>query len=779
MDSFNVEHLRRNKETFVAAKESILSEWVDFTSVKEIFKKHSINQVHFLERFATGVFDYFMRVISGEVKLGECPVMEQFLLYLKDVEISSQELFEICTHFKRAMIDFSYDAGINSKEMFDEITFVFDRNFSSILKYYSDTIYAKEQEIIKNMELLSEYKKAIDESSLVYKVDSNGKIVYVNDKLLELSGYEIDDIIGANYNFLRYDENEKQQCEEIWRDIEKSGIYRGIVKNRKKDGSYFYLNVTMLKLYNPHDNAEEYMVIAYDVTTLIDARIEAIKASEAKEYFLSNMSHEIRTPLNAILGFVSLLLDEEKDIVHKKYLEIIAKSGENLLSIINDILDFSKIRSGEFVIEPKEFLVYEELTSVLELFSASALSKNIEIVPQIQPSMPSVMYADILRIKQIVSNFLSNAIKFTKNGGRIIMDAHFEDGKLEISVIDNGIGIKKEDLENIFQAFAQVNENSALYGGTGLGLSISYQLAKHMGGEIYVESIYGLGSKFTLEVPVEIVHTPTQLDNPLLGRGHVGMEHFSGKVLVADDNEANQALIKVLLGKLGLEYDIASDGVEAVELFEKNRYDLILMDEQMPNMNGIEAVERIRRIEQERKLPRTPISAITANVIKGAREYDLDKGFDEFLGKPIDLDEFKTVLAKYLPLRSRKESPVAESESEHLQQSASLQLRGIDKEKLLKELALEEDELKMLLELFLSKMKKIVPKLQEAVAKREYSLIAKYAHNIKGSSGNFRLEEVQKYASEMEKMAKNGIEDFDYTGHFEFIQRMLGAIELL
>ena len=777
-DRYYIEKLHPYRTVFQDAKQNILEEWTSFEPVEEIFLKHGIDKRHFLEKFASGVFDYFMSVIAEEVIIGQCPVMEQFLLFLKDVDISSQELFEICTHFKRAMIDFTYIEQINSQDIFNAITHIFDQNFSAILKFYSDTIYAKEQEILKNMELLGEYKKAIDESSLVYKVGADKRINYVNEKLLELSGYEIDEIIGAPYDFLRFDEPEREQCVKIWEDIEQKGIYRGIVKNRKKDGSYFYLQVTMLKLYNPYEEEAEYMVIAYDVTTLIDARIEATKASEAKEYFLSNMSHEIRTPLNAILGFVSLLLDEEKDGVHKKYLQIIAKSGENLLGIINDILDFSKIRSGEFVIEKREFLLYEEMQSVLDLFRASALSKNIEIVANFQQGMPALLFGDILRIKQIISNFMSNAIKFTDNGGRIVFDVSFDEGVLEVSVTDNGIGIKKENLQNIFHAFTQVEHNATLYGGTGLGLSISYQLAKQMGGSVHVESIYGLGSKFSVEIPVEVVdedasHLQQQREN----RNTFEEIEFSGRVLIADDNEANRELVKVFLSKFGVEYDTAADGLEALQLFSRNRYDLIFMDEQMPNMDGREAVEKIREYEKLHNLRRTPVSAITANVIKGAKEYTLEHGFDDFLGKPIELSEFQRVLKRYLKPSTRKRK--SQKNLREVVDASGLRVKGIDKETLLKELALSEEELRMLLALFLKKRDTLLPQLQSAVAAREMPRIAKLAHNIKGSSGNFRLEEIQKAASEMEQMAKEAREDFDYDAAFDFLSKKLQVIEIL
>ncbi len=776
MEQQKIEYLPSYLEFFKASKEKILFSWISFETVRTIFDRHGINTLTFLERFATGVFDYFMNVITGHVKIGECPVMEQFLLFLKDVEISSQELFEICTHFKRSMIDFTYEEGINSKAIFDEISYIFDSNFSAILKFYSDTIYAKEQEIIKNMELLAEYKKAIDESSLVYKVSEERKIIYVNDKLLSLSGYEIDEIIGKPYNYLRYDDAQKEQCETIWQELEKKGLYRGIVQNRKKSGESFYLSVTMLRLFNPHEQANEYIVIAYDVTTLIQARIEAIEASEAKEYFLSNMSHEIRTPLNAILGFVALLLDEEKDATHKKYLEIIAKSGENLLNIINDILDFSKIRSGEFSIEPKEFLLYEEMMSVVELFEAAAKSKAITIQKEISSNMPELLYGDIVRIKQIFSNLLANAIKFTPQMGRIVVEIDFSNEQLSFSVSDNGVGIKKEHLAKIFDAFSQVKESGYSHGGTGLGLSISYQLAKHMDGNIEVESIYGIGSKFSVTIPLKVIKsTLAHEDKKHYLPKFTQMEHdtFCGTALIADDNEANCELMAVMLKKFGLSFDIVHDGLQAVKQFKTKEYDLIFMDEQMPNMDGLEAVAKIRSLEKKEGTRRTPICAVTANVIKGAREYDLKSGFDDFLGKPIDIGELRRVLKRFLKQECSK--PILQISKS----KSTFQIKGANKELLLEQLELEEAELKMLLELYLKKMNSLLPKLYEAIEKKEYQNIAKLAHNIKGSSANFRFEKIQELSFLMEQAAKSNKKDFAYASIFDTISNAIRAIEII
>lgn len=853
--------LKENIDIFIDNKDIILDKWFSYDSLRNILDLHDINKSDFKIRYASGMFDYFMGVMAKVIEVGDCPVMQNLLLYLKDKDIKADELFEICSNFRRSIMDFTYAVGLSTKEILEELSYMFDKNFQGVLRFYSDSIYQKEQEINRHIKLLEEYQKAIDESAIVSKADADCNITYVNDKFIRLSGYTQDELLGNKYSIFKDSDISEEFIQKIRHELDKKGIFRGTLKNLKKNKEHYYIDTTIVKIVDPYDNRVEFMSIATDVTTLIDARLEAIRASQAKEYFLSNMSHEIRTPLNAILGFVNLLIEQNLTKQQRKYLEIILSSGENLLSIINDILDFSKLRSGEFMIEPKTFSIHEEIAHTLELFVASANSKKITITSFIDPNIPRELYADILRIKQIVSNFLSNAIKFTKNGGFIGVEVYYRDKKLIISVSDNGIGIPKEDLGNIFNAFTQAHhcgmENIQ---GSGLGLSICHKLATLMGGTIEVDSALGVGSTFKVMLPVEVISYECQTFNGLddlrrldivfyakaldqRGKSllryakafHIDSKMvddfddkfdmmvlfeedidekldryirfsnklffvlsssvsdryescinivvvsfplyclklknalsellypklqndikntvsdplYGGHVLVAEDNEANQELIKILLTKYGLTYDLAQNGLEAVELFKQNSYNLILMDEQMPIMDGNEAIKQILSYEKALKLKHTPVSALTANVIKGSKERGLKSGFDAFLGKPIVAKELERVFTKYL------KSPKLESKLEF----------NVTKEELQEQLKLSEDEVAMLLGLFLKKMKTLLPELKEAINAKDYKKISNLAHNIKGSSANFRFEKLVEISSLIEKSAKLQNRDFNYEAY--------------
>ncbi|MFT7005407.1 MAG: CheY-like chemotaxis protein, partial [Sulfurimonas sp.] len=511
-------------------------------------------------------------------------------------------------------------------------------------------------------------------------------------------------------------------------------------------------------------------------------------------------------------------------------------------------------------------------------------AKNITITSFIDPHIPSELYADALRIKQVVSNFLSNAIKFTPLNGHITVEAFCTNSILKVSVRDTGIGIVRQDIENIFTAFtqAQFSEQENV-GGTGLGLSICHQLAQLMKGSVNVESTFGKGSTFWIELPVEtrsttcpiyddvddfkslkivvysknikdiykeesfmryanvfkmnaqivdnidgdfdvalfveddvdktFISKAINLDKKFIAIGskendeydkynniasisfplycskirntfnelfnpdsysphkHEVKTFYIGHVLVAEDNEANQELIKILLKKYGLTFDLAHNGQEAVKLYKLYNYDLILMDEQMPVMDGNEAVKKILNYELKRGLRHTPISALTANVIKGAKERGLLSGFDSFLGKPIVLKDLERVFTKYLKIKSIPEFIENNIDSDN-------SIVGVDAKKLKEELILSEDELIMLLNLFIKKMITQIPILSDAIDKKDYQKIALNAHSIKGSSGNFRIDSIEHNASEMEVMAKSENSTYNYRESFEKIKRRVEEIRI-
>jgi len=367
-------------------------------------------------------------------------------------------------------------------------------------------------------------------------------------------------------------------------------------------------------------------------------------ANESKSLFLANMSHEIRTPMNAILGFIKLLKDRSNDEKSTQYLEIIDTSSKSLLNIIEDILDFSKIDSGKLKIDKIDFDAPLELSTIVHLFDAKCNQEQISLVLKLSQDLPQYLNTDPYRLKQVLSNLLSNAVKFTKPHKKITVWIYYKNKALHVHVKDEGKGIAKEKQKEIFKAFGQEdNSTTRKYGGTGLGLSISAQLIQLLGGELKLKSELGKGSEFYFSIPVEIA-SKVQNNNPKT----TDNTPLKGHILLVEDNKTNQLFMTILLKNLNLTFDIANDGLEAVEMFKHHNYDAILMDENMPNMSGIEATKIILNEEMQRSLTHTPIIALTANAIEGERDKFIGAGMDEYLTKPIDENKLTSVLKSFI-----------------------------------------------------------------------------------------------------------------------------------
>ena len=369
-------------------------------------------------------------------------------------------------------------------------------------------------------------------------------------------------------------------------------------------------------------------------------------ANKKKSEFLANMSHEIRTPLNAILGFLDILHRIENDEKKLKYLDIMKRSSHTLLTVINDILDFSKIQSGKLAFEDVAFETQKEFESLTSMFSTSVKEKKIHFKYALDPSVPKVMCCDVTRLKQVIINLISNAIKFTAQGGSIELKNSYTNGKLYVCISDNGIGIEKENLPFIFNAFEQADSSTTRkFGGTGLGLSISSRIITMMGGELQVESEIGKGSSFFFTIPINL-GCKNELEEHITLKEE---ENFNAKVLLAEDNKTTQTFMSIVLENMGVEVDVADDGQIAIQKYKQGHYDLILMDGDMPNINGLDATKMIRAYEKTKNIPNPiPIVALTANAIEGDRKRFLDAGMNDYLTKPLETSKLEECFAKYL-----------------------------------------------------------------------------------------------------------------------------------
>lgn len=371
--------------------------------------------------------------------------------------------------------------------------------------------------------------------------------------------------------------------------------------------------------------------------SLVEAKQQADSANNAKSSFLASMSHEIRTPLNAIIGFINLLRKDETDPKKLEYLTTVKNSSGSLLGVINDILDISKIEDGKLDIEAIDFDVHQQVDELVKFYASTVQERDIKLDLKIDNSVPQYLQSDPLRLKQVISNLVSNAIKFSPEESTVTVELKYKDSQLFVSVTDEGIGISEEAKKRIFNAFEQAESSTTRsFGGTGLGLAISKKLVELLGGEITVEGELNKGSVFSFYINApESNKSVEDVQNDKEYR-------FQGHVLVAEDNKTNQMLIKILLDDMGVSYKVVDDGEEAVEAFLNEDFDLILMDINMPKMDGIEATKRIRQENSERNT--IPIIALTANAMKDDVKEYLEAGVNAHVSKPID----NSLLAKEL-----------------------------------------------------------------------------------------------------------------------------------
>ena len=389
--------------------------------------------------------------------------------------------------------------------------------------------------------------------------------------------------------------------------------------------------------------------IKSQLAELEEQKQKADEASKAKSLFLANMSHEIRTPLNTIVNFIRFIRDSKDQENQKDYLRKIEVSSKALMAIVNDVLDISKIEANEFGLEFIEFDLHQLLLDLVELFEDQIKEKGLILTCNFEKVYPFVFHSDPTRVRQLLFNLISNAVKFTSSGEITVTacleKSQGESANIRLEVKDTGVGIPKEKINKIFEAFVQA-DNSTLrrYGGTGLGLAICKEIVEKLSGEIIVTSDAGKGTRFLVTLPISLKEKGESNSKDQKARLDVLPKN---SILVCEDNMMNQMVMKVALAKMGQNPVFAKNGAEGFQLFCEGHFDMVFMDFQMPECDGFEAVQKIRDFEAKNNRPRTPVVALTANAIEADKRRALKLGMDDYLTKPFDMDNLSAVVKKW------------------------------------------------------------------------------------------------------------------------------------
>ncbi len=599
-------------------------------------------------------------------------------------------------------------------------------------------------------------------------LDRRGCIMLANRKFCETVGIDADGLFGKDAASFDWSTSRQQLPWDQAANAQET-VSEAILQLKDTEGALRTFSVSAVPIVGHDGKSKGVMTTLDDITTLeehkselIDARKAADAANEAKSVFLSRMSHEIRTPMNAIIGYTDILrqgVQDEVDTNH--YLSTIQNSGEHLLSLINDILDLSKIEAGQMTIEQREFAIVPILHQVIQTLQVKADEKSLTLQLDIDGKIPETIVADETRLRQILINIVGNAIKFTHRGGVVLIARSVSRGNgavnLEFDIVDSGVGIPQDAIASIFRPFSQADDSvTRRFGGTGLGLSICKQLSEALGGGIQVESKPGQGSTFRVTISAGELSTDTQwltrqalaVTNHSSPRARQLRQFTGGHALVVDDSKANRDLAGLMLKRVGVTFEKAENGQVALDKIAASTFDVVLMDVNMPVMDGLAATRKLRESGSQ-----LPVVALTAMAVDGEKQHCFDAGCDNFLAKPIRIDMLADVLSNYLQVGDAEVQTLQPTNrdsqnvlSAHEDESPELELP----EFISSELELIDDEFQQIVHDFAAELQTRMTEFTAAFDAGDYKRLRDLGHWLAGTAGTVGLHEFVQPARDLE-----------------------------
>ena len=610
---------------------------------------------------------------------------------------------------------------------------------------------------------LRKLSRAVEQShNTIVITDLDAKIEFVNPAFTRATGYTFEEAYLENPSVLKSEEHDDVFYQAMWDTLTSGEVWQGELYNKRKDGSCYWEFATISPVKDEKGKTTHYVAVKEDISKrkeieieLIQSREQAEAANRAKSEFLANMSHEIRTPMNAIIGMSRLALNTELNYRQHNFITKVHQSAESLLRILNDILDFSKIEADKLELEIVDFPLHGVVDSLVNLIGYKTDEQGLTLNVEIDPDVPSILRGDPLRLGQILINLANNAAKFTRQGGitvKVDLDKRKDDLlHLYFRVCDTGIGISEEQQRQLFQPFNQGDSStSRCYGGTGLGLTICARLCALMGGEIWVESEPGKGACFQFTVQLQ-EGDASRVIQQTIDTDEAVARLRGANILLVEDNELNRELAVELLIDIGIRVTVACNGQEALELLQEERFDGVLMDVQMPVMDGYTATRRIREQEQFKELP---VIAMTANVMAGDLEEAEVAGMNDHIGKPLDVNQMFNTMARWivpaLPTDIwRKEEAQLLPEQKSVSFSFDV-LNGIDIERGLQISRDKPDLYHRLLTRFSDSERDFADRFCVARQDNDSEAMIRIAHTLKGTAGTIGAKGIEQMADELE-----------------------------